>query len=98
MSEIVNEFAEKLQEKIQENEGIKNDWGVEVFEENGVVTLSGSVPSEETYNKVEKFVRQQEGVKEVINEMDLDASLSESDKNIVTDKEDYVPAIRDHPE
>jgi osmotically-inducible protein OsmY len=97
MNKIVNEFSERLQNMIQENDAIKDDWDVEVFEENGIVTLTGAVPSQKTLEKVEAYVRKQEGVDAVINELDIDPDLDESEKELVIKKEDYVPPIRNHP-
>ena len=97
MDKIVNEFSKQLQKMVQDNDAIKNDWNVEVFEENGVVTLTGAVPSQNTLEKVEAYVRKQEGVKAVVNELDIDPDLDEGEEEIAIKEEDYVPPIRNHP-
>lgn len=97
MDKIVNEFSKNLQKKIQENDTFNKEWQVEVFEENGVVTLEGAVSSQETSEKAEAFIREQEGVNTVVNKLDVDPNLEENDEEIVVDKDDYVPPIRNHP-
>lgn len=97
MDKIVNEFSTKLQKTIQESDTFKEEWEIEVFEDNGVVTLTGAVPSKNVLEKVESFTQKQKGVKAVINEMDIDESLSDGDEEFEIDKEDYVPPIRNHP-
>ena len=97
MDKIVNEFSERLQNMIQENDAIKNDWNVEVLEENGIVTLTGAVPSQNTLEKVEAYIQKQEGVEAVVNELDIDPDLDEGEEEIAIKEEDYVPPIRNHP-
>lgn len=97
MDKIVNEFSKKLQKMIQESDIFKEGWNIEVFEDDGVVTLTGTVPSKNVLEQVESFAQKQKSVKAVINEMDIDESLSESDEEVNIDKEDYVPPIRNHP-
>ena len=97
MDKIVNEFSKKLQKMIQESDIFKEEWNIEVFEDDGVVTLTGTVPSKNVLEQVESIAQKQKGVKAVINEMDIDESLSEGDEEFEVDKEDYVPPIRNHP-
>lgn len=97
MEKIVNEFSKKLQRKIQNNEAFKAEWEIEVFEENGIVTLEGAVPSRDVLEKVEAFVQNQEGVAAVVNELDIDDSSAENKDEVEIDKEDYVPPMRNHP-
>jgi osmotically-inducible protein OsmY len=97
MDKIVNEFSKKLQKMIQESDIFKEEWNIEVFEDDGVVTLTGTVPSKNVLEQVESIAQKQKGVKAVINEMDIDESLSEGDEEFEIDKEDYVPPIRNHP-
>ena len=97
MEKIVNEFSKKLQKMIQERDIFKEEWNIEVFEDDGVVTLTGTVPSKNVLEQVESIAQKQKGVKAVINEMDIDESLSEGDEEFEIDKEDYVPPIRNHP-
>ena len=97
MEKIVNEFSKKLQKMIQESDIFKEEWNIEVFEDDGVVTLTGTVPSKNVLEQVESIAQKQKGVKAIINEMDIDESLSEGDEEFEVDKEDYVPPIRNHP-
>ncbi len=50
---------------------LTQDYGIEVLDSNGVVTLRGVVPSREVRDKVEVIVRKIEGVTNVINELDV---------------------------
>jgi len=96
MDKLVNEFSKELQKKIQNNEELKYSGEIEVFEENGVVTLEGAVASQEELNNIEAYIQKQEGVKAVVNKLDIDSSLDENDEEIDIDKEDYVPPVRHH--
>lgn len=97
MDKIINKFSKKLQKNIQDNEAFKEEWNIEVFEKNGVVTLEGTVPSREILEKAEAYIQKQEGVEAVINKLDIDPDLEGGEEEIAIDKEDYVPPIRNHP-
>jgi osmotically-inducible protein OsmY len=45
--------------------------GVEVLDNNGVITLRGTVPSREARDRAEEIVRGMDGVLNVINEVDV---------------------------
>jgi osmotically-inducible protein OsmY len=47
------------------------DYGIEVLDSNGVVTLSGTVPTVEARERAEALVRNVAGVTSVINEIDV---------------------------
>ena len=96
MDKLVNEFSKQLQKKIQENDAFKEEWEIEIFEENGVVTIEGSVPSQEILEKTEAYIQNRKGVEAVINELDIDPDLKQGQKEIDIDKEDYVPPVRHH--
>jgi len=96
MDKLVNEFSKQLQKKIQENDAFKEEWEIEIFEENGVVTIEGSVPSQEILEKTEAYIQNRKGVEAVINELDIDPNLKQGQKEIDIDKEDYVPPVRHH--
>jgi len=96
MGKLVNEFSKQLQKKIQENDAFKEEWEIEIFEENGVVTIEGSVPSQEILEKTEAYIQNRKGVEAVINELDIDPDLKQGQKEIDIDKEDYVPPVRHH--
>ena len=50
---------------------LTQDYGVEVLDNNGVVTLRGRVPSREVRDRAEAIVRSINGVTNVINELDV---------------------------
>jgi len=47
------------------------DYGIEVLDSNGVITLRGTVPTREAQERAEAIVREMEGVMNVINELDV---------------------------
>lgn len=47
------------------------DHGIEVLDNNGIITLRGSVPTRDTREKAEAIARSVEGVTSVINELDV---------------------------
>ena len=96
MGKLINEFAEELQKKIQNNETIKTTWDIQVFEENGVVTLDGTVRSKKASEEVESFILEQEGVKGVVNELDIDPEMAEEEIKEVIESNPPVPPTS-HP-
>ena len=44
---------------------------IEVMDSNGIITLSGTVPTVEARERAEAIVRNMEGVTSVINELDV---------------------------
>jgi osmotically-inducible protein OsmY len=50
---------------------LTQDYGIEVLDSNGVVTLRGVVPSREVRDRAEAVVRTVDGVTNVINELDV---------------------------
>jgi osmotically-inducible protein OsmY len=97
MDKIINKFSKQLQKMIQANDAFKEAWNIEVFEENGFVTLEGAVPSQDILEKAEDFIQKQEGVEAVINKLDIDPDLEAGEEEIAIDKQNYVPPIRNHP-
>lgn len=47
------------------------DYGIEVLDSNGIITLRGIVPTRDARERAEAIVRQVEGVTTVINELDV---------------------------
>jgi osmotically-inducible protein OsmY len=47
------------------------EFGIEVIDHDGVITLTGAVDSEKTREAAEEIARQQEGVLEVINDLEV---------------------------
>jgi hypothetical protein len=55
------------------------DAGIDVVEEGGTVTLTGTVTSEEVRRAAEEIAQQQEGVLQVINELQVEAEDQEGE-------------------
>ena len=47
------------------------EYGIEVMDSNGVITLTGTVPTTEARDRAEAVVRNLAGVTSVINELDV---------------------------
>jgi osmotically-inducible protein OsmY len=47
------------------------DYGIEVLDSNGIITLRGSVPTRDARERAEEIVRTVDGVTSVINELDV---------------------------
>jgi osmotically-inducible protein OsmY len=70
----MNEPIYNLQHQIQTaflEDPIMSDYGIEVLDSNGVVTLRGTVPTREARDLAEDIVREMDGVVSVINELDV---------------------------
>lgn len=70
----MNEPTYNLQHQIQlalMNDDDMQDYGIEVLDSNGIITLRGTVPSREAREKAEALVRDMDGVTSVINELDV---------------------------
>lgn len=50
---------------------LTGDYGIEVLDSNGVITLKGVVPSREVSERAEAVTREIDGVQGVINELEL---------------------------
>ncbi len=47
------------------------EYGIEVLDSNGIITLRGAVPTRAARDRAEELVRNVEGVTSVINEIDV---------------------------
>ena len=47
------------------------NYGIEVLDSNGIVTLRGTVPTRDARERAEELVRAMDGVTSVINELDV---------------------------
>lgn len=47
------------------------EYGIEVLDSNGIITLRGAVPTHAARDRAEELVRNVEGVTSVINEIDV---------------------------
>ena len=52
-------------------DSLMKDYGIEVLDSNGIITLRGTVPTRATRERAEEIVRSVEGVTSVINELDV---------------------------
>ena len=50
---------------------LTQDYGIEVLDSNGVITLRGMVPNRKVRERAEAVVREVAGVTSVINELDV---------------------------
>ena len=63
-----------LQHQVQTalmDDDLMRDYGIEVLDSNGVITLRGTVPTREARDRAEAIVHEVEGVTSVINELDV---------------------------
>lgn len=70
----MNEPIYNLQHQIQAaflDDPEMNDYGIEVLDSNGIVTLRGAVPTRAARDRAEELVRNMQGVTSVINEIDV---------------------------
>ncbi len=52
-------------------DSLMKDYGIEVLDSNGIITLRGTVPTRDARERAEEIVRTVEGVTSVINELDV---------------------------
>lgn len=70
----MNETTSNLQHQVQMalfEDRHMQDYGIEVLDSNGVITLRGAVPDRDTRERAEAVVREVDGVTSVINELDV---------------------------
>lgn len=70
----MNEPMYNLQHHIQAafmDDRDMRDYGIEVLDTNGIITLRGAVPTHAARDRAEALVREMEGVVSVINEIDV---------------------------
>jgi len=97
MTKLVNELISKATEAIHQNEAFTPEWKVDVVEQNGVITLEGTVPSAKSKTKAEEIVRNLPEVSGVVNNLDVKPSTEEEppeklDIEDVEDKADLPPS------
>lgn len=97
MKQIMSELASQVSEAIHQNEAFTSEWEVDVLEQNGVITLDGTVPSAESKAQAEEIAKNQSGVKAVINNLDIkpsedDESIQKLDVEDVEDKAELPPS------
>jgi hyperosmotically inducible protein len=70
----MNQTMSDLRNQVQAaflQDGSLHDYGIEVLDSNGVITLRGAVPTRDARERAEAIARQVEGVSSVINEIDV---------------------------
>ncbi len=63
-----------LQHQVQAaftNDREMQDYNIEVLDNNGIITLRGSVPTRSVRDRAEDIAREMDGVVNVINELDV---------------------------
>jgi osmotically-inducible protein OsmY len=70
MNQISTDLKHKVQDAILTNPQTK-EHGIEVFDKNGVVTLKGSVPTQEASRIAETVVKEVDDVVSVINMLNI---------------------------
>ena len=67
------DLRHKVQDALLQDESLHDlhDHGIEVLDNNGVITLRGVVHTFEARERAERVVREVEGVTSVINELDV---------------------------
>jgi osmotically-inducible protein OsmY len=68
MQNITSKLKEKVEARLRQDARVR-DFPIDVFDNNGVVTLQGEVPSEKVSTLAEELARQVEGVIHVTNEL-----------------------------
>jgi osmotically-inducible protein OsmY len=70
MNQTLSELRTQLQAAFLEDD-LLHEHGVEILDSNGVITLTGVVPTVEVRERAEAIARQTDGVTNVINEIDV---------------------------
>ena len=66
----IHDLQHQVQAALMDDHHMR-DYGIEVLDSNGVITLRGTVPTREARDRVEAIVRNVQGVTSVINELDV---------------------------
>jgi len=70
MNKPIYDLQHQVQAALMEDRDLQN-YGIEVLDSNGIVTLRGTVPTRAARERVEAMVREMDGVTSVINELDV---------------------------
>lgn len=73
MNQTMDDLSTRIQNALV-NDPRTKEYGVEVFDNNGVITLTGTAPSIDARDAIEAVVRDVEGVTSVVNEIDVNAA------------------------
>lgn len=72
MANNITELTERVESALM-NDPRTKDFGINVIDNNGIITLTGKVPSLKISQAAEDLVSQQEGVVDVINQLEYEA-------------------------
>ena len=70
MNQTINNLQHQVESALMQDSATK-DYGIEVLDSNGVITLRGAVPNRKIREQVESIVHGVAGVTNVINELDV---------------------------
>jgi osmotically-inducible protein OsmY len=70
MNQTISNLRSQVQAAFQEDDDLQ-DFGIEILDSNGVITLRGTVPTTAARERAESIARQVDGVTSVINEIDM---------------------------
>jgi osmotically-inducible protein OsmY len=70
MNQTMSDLRNQVQAVFLQDESL-HEYGIEVLDSNGVITLRGVVPTRDARERAEAIARQVEGVTSVINEIDV---------------------------
>ncbi|HET9914158.1 MAG TPA: BON domain-containing protein [Anaerolineales bacterium] len=70
MNEPIYNLQHQIQAAFLDDPDTRN-YGIEVLDNNGIITLSGAVSTHAARDRAEELVRSMEGVTSVINEIDV---------------------------
>jgi osmotically-inducible protein OsmY len=70
MNQTLSDLRNKIQAAFLEDD-LLEDFGIEVLDSNGVISLRGNVPTGEIRDRAEAVARDVPGVINVINEIDV---------------------------
>ena len=71
---MTNPTSTSVQQEVQTalmNDRLTKEYGIEVLDNNGVITLTGFVPTREVRDRAEAVARDIPGVQGVINQLEL---------------------------
>jgi len=70
MNKPIYDLQHQVQAAFMNDRDMQNH-GIEVLDNNGIITLRGTVPTRDARERAEEIVRGMEGVTSVINELDV---------------------------
>jgi osmotically-inducible protein OsmY len=70
MNQTISDLRTQVQTAFLQDD-LLQDFGIEILDSNGVITLRGVVPTREASERAEALARTVDGVTSVINEIDV---------------------------